>query len=409
MSAAKGFAPFPAQRGRSTRGRSWWARAWVQAMEDTSLDNGQLKKGRRFANSGQVGTITVSPGRIAAIVEAPEDRYESAVLVEQLSDDDWNRFLDEVGSRAGHIAALLDGDMPHDLVSAAEDAGVQLLPGIGDLDPSCTCDAWELPCQHAAGLSYQVAWLLDDDPFVLLLLRGRSREDLLDELQRRATTGTTPAQPDATPARQVVAEVPGVNAATAFGAEVGPLPPTPELPTKVSIEDLPITGTTPLDSVLLPLLVLDAARRARGLLNALLAGASEPWVLDEWQDSVRLVAEYPELRERLKDTERLAVGVQAWEYGGAPGLDVLTSTWAPEGGELVRARTELQAAADEPVELEISGNRLSTRTTQLRLDRVGRWHPYKLVGDDWQPAGPADRDPAAAYAINQTTEGAHQQ
>lgn len=397
MSAAKGFAPFPAQRGRSTRGQSWWARAWVQAMEDTSLDNGQLKKGRRFANSGQVGTITVSPGRIAAVVEAPEDRYESVVMVEQLTEDEWSRFLDQVGSRAGHIAALLDGDMPHDLVSAAEDAGVRLLPGIGDLDPSCTCDAWELPCQHAAGLSYQVAWLLDADPFILLLLRGRSREDLLDELQRRATTGTTAAQ-------QVVAEKPGVNAATAFGAEVSPLPPTPELPTKVSIEDLPITGTAPLDSVLLPLLVLDAARRARGLLNALLAGDSEPWTLDEWQDSVRLVAEYPELRERLEDTDRLAVGVQAWRYGGAPGLDVLTGTWSPESGELVRARTELQAAADEPIDLEISGNWLTASTVQLRLDKVGRWHPYELVGGDWQPAGPADRDPAAAFAVNQATE-----
>jgi uncharacterized Zn finger protein len=402
MSAAKGFAPFPAQRGRSTRGRSWWARAWVQAMEDTSLDNGQLKKGRRFANSGQVGTITVSPGRIAALVEAPEDRYESVVVVEQLSEDQWNRFLDQVGSRAGHIAALLDGDMPHDLASAAQDAGVQLLPGIGDLDPSCTCDAWELPCQHAAGLSYQVAWLLDDDPFILLLLRGRSREDLLDELQQRATTGAAPAE-------QVADEVRGMSAATVFGAQVGMLPPAPELPAKVAIEDLPITGTAPLDSVLLPLLVLDAARRARGLLNALLAGASEPWVLDEWQDSVRLAAEYPELRARLEGTERLAVGVRAWEYGGAPGLDVLVNAWVPEGGELVRARTELQAAADEPVELEISGNWLSASTAQLRLDRVGRWHPYQLVGNDWRPAGPADRDPAAAFAVNQTTEGAHQQ
>jgi hypothetical protein len=164
-----------------------------------------------------------------------------------------------------------------------------------------------------------------------------------------------------------------------------------------------------LDSVLLPLLVLDAARRARGLLNALLAGASEPWVLDEWQDSVRLAAEYPELRARLEGTERLAVGVRAWEYGGAPGLDVLVNAWVPEGGELVRARTELQAAADEPVELEISGNWLSASTAQLRLDRVGRWHPYQLVGNDWRPAGPADRDPAAAFAVNQTTEGAHQQ
>ncbi|MGC4941341.1 SWIM zinc finger family protein [Kribbella sp. DT2] len=403
-------------------------------MEDTSLDNGQLKKGRQFANSGQVGTITVSPGRIAALVEAPEDRYESVVQVEQLTEDEWSRFLDQVGSRAGHIAALLDGDMPHDLVSAAEDAGVQLLPGIGDLDPSCTCDAWELPCQHAAGLSYQVAWLLDDDPFVLLLLRGRSREDLLDELQRRATTGSTQAGHE--PAEPDVEQRVGVDAAAAFAARVAALPPAPELPGKVAIEDLPITGTSPLpksaagtggqkaerpggiaaagpgsdtNPVLLPLLVLDAARRARGLLNALLAGASDPWVLDEWQDSVRLVAEYPELRERLQDTERLAVGVQAWEYGGAPGLDVLVNAWAPEGGELVRARTEVLAAADEPVELEISGNWLTASTGQLRLDRVGRWHPYQLVGDEWQPAGPADRDPAAAFAVNQVTEGAHQQ
>ncbi|MEV6288666.1 SWIM zinc finger family protein [Kribbella sp. NPDC051770] len=391
MSTAKGFVPFPAQRGRSTRGRSWWARAWVQAMEDTSLDNNQLKKGRRFANSGQVGTITVSPGRIAALVEAPEDRYESAVLVEQLTDDEWSRFLDEVGSRAGHIAALLDGDMPHDLVSAAEDAGVQLLPGIGDLDPSCTCDAWELPCQHAAGLSYQVAWLLDDDPFVLLLLRGRSREDLLDELQRRAMEETL------APTSEIQQEV-SVDAATVFAAQVGVLPASPELPGKVSLEDLPITGTAPLESVLLPLLVLDAARRARGLLNALLAGASEPWELDEWQDSVRLAAEYPELRDRLAGTERLAVGVQAWEYGGAPGLDVLLNAWAPQGGELVRARTELQAANDEDIDLEISGNWLTASTVQLRLDRVGRWHPYRLVDDEWLPAGPADRDPTAAFA-----------
>ncbi|WP_432950614.1 hypothetical protein ACQPXM_19560 [Kribbella sp. CA-253562] len=408
MTAAKGFPPFPAQRGRSTRGRSWWARAWVQAMEDTSLDNGQLKKGRRFANSGQVGTITVSPGRIAAVVEAPEDRYESVVVVDQLTDDEWSRFLDQVGSRAGHIAALLDGDMPHDLVSAAEDAGVRLLPGIGDLDPSCTCDAWELPCQHAAGLSYQVAWLLDDDPFILLLLRGRSREDLLDELQRRATTGTVDDGNESAEVERL-----GVDAGAAFAADVAALPPDPELPSKVVIDDLPITGTAPLSeaevggpdaAVSLPLLVLDAARRGRAQLNALLTGSPEPWVLDEWQDSVRLAAEYPELRARLEDTDGLEVGVQAWTYGGAPGLDVLVSSWAPDGGELVRARTELQAAADERLELEISGNWLTSSTVQLRLDKAGRWHPYQRAGDSWLPAGPADRDPAAAFALNQSTE-----
>ena len=189
MSEARGFAAFGAQR-RSTRGRSWWARAWVQALEDTSLDSDQLRKGRRYANSGQVGAITISPGRIAAMVYSPDDTYEAVVQVDELSEDAWRRFLDQVAARAGHIAALLDGDMPHDLVEAAADAGVALLPGIGDLDPTCTCDGWELPCQHAAALCYQVAWLLDDDPFILLLLRGRSREDLLDELQARSSSAS---------------------------------------------------------------------------------------------------------------------------------------------------------------------------------------------------------------------------
>ncbi|ADB32674.1 zinc finger SWIM domain protein [Kribbella flavida DSM 17836] len=422
MSDARGFAPFPAQRGRSTRGRSWWAQAWVQAMEDTSLDSDQLRKGRRFANSGQVGTITVSPGRIAASVEAPEDRYEAVVLVDRLSDDEWTRFLDQVGARAGHIAALLDGDMPHDLVTAAEDAGVPLLPGIGDLDPSCSCDAWELPCQHAAGLCYQVAWLLDDDPFILLLMRGRSREDLLDDLQRRTTQMTAQdvsaegattegaaaggATADAAGALSAAGEL----AAEVFVAPVASLPEPPEVPSRIGIDELVVSGTTPLSEVSLPLLALDAARRARAELGALLSGAPVPWALDEWHDAVRLAAEYPELRPRLVDAtgraEELGVGVQAWRYGGAPGLDVLEHPWIPEGGELVRARAELQAAADEPLELEISGNQLTAAAVrrQLRLDRVGRWHPYHLVGDRWLPAGPADRDPTVAFATEPALE-----
>ena len=381
MSAARGFPAFAAQH-RSTRGRSWWAQAWVQAMEDTSLDAGQLRKGRRSANSGQVGTITVSPGRIAATVYAPEDTYESVVHVDELTDDDWLRFGEQLAARAGHIAALLDGEMPHNLVEAAADAGVTLLPGIGDLDSSCTCDAWELPCQHAAALCYQVAWLLDADPFVLLLLRGRSREDLLDELQASTSQPTAP----------------GVAIADVLAASPGDLPEPPDLPTKVSADDLAVAGIEPPEGVgphVLQLLVLDAARRARSILNALLRGTAEPQALDEWQDTVRLATDFPELVATLTESSDrdVAPGIQAWRYGGAPGLDVLEHTWTPEPAELNRARTEL-LAADDDLTIHTSANRLTLGAdTQLRLDRNGRWHPYRLVDDTWVPAGPPSKDP----------------
>ncbi|MEU4194472.1 SWIM zinc finger family protein [Kribbella sp. NPDC026611] len=449
-------------------------------MEDTSLDSDQLRKGRRYANSGQVGTITVSPGRIAATVYAPEDTYESVVQVDELSADDWRRFSEQVAARAGHIAALLDGEMPHDLVEAAADAGVTLLPGIGDLDPTCTCDAWELPCQHAAALCYQVAWLLDADPFILLLLRGQTRAQLLDHLQHHTppshpadapSAGAHPADAHpsdalfssanpadgessadlfgarlsggggACPGRggELAGAVAGVAVADVLTAEVADLPAPPELPGKVSVDDLPVSGIEPpvgLGADVLRLLVLDAARRARVLLSALLHGTPEPRRLDEWQDAVRLAADFPEHADALTQAtgRELALGIQAWRYGGAPGLDVLEQTWTPDPADLNRARTELEAAeltvtaqhnhltitadstrpvitagGDSPpvttdsdrLDLTGQGEQLvGTPGTQLRLDREGRWHLYKLVDDTWTPAAPASADPLVALAID---------
>jgi uncharacterized Zn finger protein len=189
---AVGFPAFPATQRKPGRfARTWWGNAWLQAMEDTSLDLGQLKRGRRFAYAGLVGPITASPGRIAAQVFGEDGSlYNTVVLVDRLTDEQWRRFLDEVAGKAGHLAALLDRDMPRDLVTAADDADVPLLPSIGDLQPECDCDGWELPCRHAAALSFQTSWLLDADPFVLLLLRGLGRAELTDELRARAARRT---------------------------------------------------------------------------------------------------------------------------------------------------------------------------------------------------------------------------
>ena len=193
---AVGFPAFPATQRRPGRfARTWWGNAWLQAMEDTSLDLGQLKRGRRYAYAGLVGPITASPGRIAAQVYGEDGSlYNTVVLVDRLTAEQWRRFLDEVAGKAGHLAALLDRDMPRDLVTAADDADVPLLPGIGDLQPECDCDGWELPCRHAAALSFQTSWLLDADPFVLLLLRGLGRTELTDELRARAARQATASE-----------------------------------------------------------------------------------------------------------------------------------------------------------------------------------------------------------------------
>ena len=62
---------------------------------------------------------------------------------------------------------------------------MELLPYGGELGSGCTCPAWVDPCVHALAVLYQLTWLLEADPFVLLQLRGLPRDELLARLHAR--------------------------------------------------------------------------------------------------------------------------------------------------------------------------------------------------------------------------------
>ena len=372
----KTFPAFPPRRG-AVRGDTWWGRAWTKAMEDTSLDSGRLARGRTYARTGRVGPITVSPGRISAPVHGTDvEPYETRVFVERLSESDWDRFLDEVASRAGHIAALLDGEMPTDLVTAAAEAGVRLLPTVGDLEPECSCADWGYPCKHAAALCYQTAWLLDQDPFVLLLLRGKGRGELLDALQQRQES-----EPSGTPAAKV------------FGTEPAPLPsPPPLASTPVVTPQFPAAPGVDADA--LTLLVRNAAARARDLLGG------DTTVLSPTQDAIRMAAtlgdDAPWPRERLD-----ARTVAAWRYGGRIGLRVLEEAWNPPKHAIAQAQSvldDLASTGERGIRRWRNRWTLVDRDVQLRYGPDGRWYPYRLRGGRWWPAGPPEADPGVALA-----------
>lgn len=190
------FAASTPAHGRGFAG-TWWGLAWLRALEDAALDGAQVKVGRRLARAGAVGAVSVRPGRVTAVVQDRDGTAHRAdVLLQELPSDRWDRFLDMAAERAGHVAALLDREMPPHLVEDAAAHGVELLPGLGDLEARCDCGAWD-HCGHTAALCYQVARLLDEDPFVLLLMRGRAERALLDELQDRSVAPV--AEAEATP------------------------------------------------------------------------------------------------------------------------------------------------------------------------------------------------------------------
>lgn len=169
-------------RGPAARSSTWWGRAWVRSFEETVLEAADLTAGRALARSGRLGAVMVLAGMASVVVDpgAPT-AVMTQLRVTRLDDAAWQGFADELVREAGFAAALESGELPTDLVEHADQIGVELLPGPGDLETACECDAWAQPCLHALALMYQLAWHVDGDPYALLLLRGRSREQLLDQ------------------------------------------------------------------------------------------------------------------------------------------------------------------------------------------------------------------------------------
>ncbi|MFE9771960.1 SWIM zinc finger family protein [Streptomyces sp. NPDC005931] len=395
------FPPQDPDRDRSSE--TWWGNAWITALEEGALDAKRLARGRGYAAQGHVDAITVTPGLVLAYVQGSRPRpYRVQVRLRTFGDADWERFLEAAAERPGHIAALLDKEMPPSLA----DCGAPLLPGPGDLAPQCSCPDSGHPCKHAAALCYQTARLLDADPFVLLLLRGRGEREVVDDLSRRSAARSARAAQEREPA-----PLPGVRASDALAAR-GALPPLPApLTPPAHPEQPPVYPAAPggPDAFALDQLATDAAARAHTLLTT---GRDPVGALTLWQDAVRLAAARPgsgltaatrALYSSLasaagRTPAELARAVAAWRQGGPAGLAVLEEPWDPPAGRFDRARPQL-LAADLPA-FRPWRNRLTHPRghLQLRLGRDHLWYAYESEPgrEDWWPRGTPDPDPVGA-------------
>jgi len=421
---------FPAQPpapGRRGFAESWWGKAWITALEETAMDYGRLSRGRTYARSGAVDEITVSPGKITAKVHGSRPRpYTSAVRIRALKDSEWDKLLDAVAAKALHLAALLDRDMPQGLADDAADAGVHLLPHGNELEPECSCPDWGYPCKHAAALCYQISRILDEDPFVLLLVRGRDEAAIMAELHRRNAVLAAAEQARET-SHDPVGHTPdssrGTSAREVFAAWTPPSTPSvlPEPVDRVGLPAALVVSDEPegIDGASLELLVTDAAVRAKAFLDSYLsvdvpAGDDlRPLLpaLDARRDVVRLLAG----DENSIDTgvarpastlgtesAQLERSIQAWRFGGAAGLSALEEPWTPSSDELSRVRASFASEWDgeAPPAFRTWRNRWTfvELDAQLRLGRNGLWYPYAHRDGDWCPAGLPGRDPVAALA-----------
>ena len=169
-------------KARSKRGafaKQWWAQRWISVLEGFNL-GARLQRGRSYARGGQVLGIDVQPGRVEARVQGSRrDPYRVAIEIKPYTADERARFGAALSASPLHLAKLLAGEMPQDIESVLEQKKVSLFPARqSELKTECSCPDWSNPCKHIAAVYYLLGEEFDRDPFLLLQVRGLTRDHL---------------------------------------------------------------------------------------------------------------------------------------------------------------------------------------------------------------------------------------
>ena len=197
-----------ARSRRGAIGEQWWSRRFIGVLESYGM-SGRLARGRASARAGQVLDFALAQGKVTAQVQGSRARpYQVRIGVLPLTTVQWRRVESALAARALFRAKLLAGEMPHEIEEVFAGCGTPLFPAdFDDMDMSCSCPDWGMPCKHLAAVCYVLAEAFDADPFAMLAWRGKAREELLAALRaaalraaalRAATLRTAvPAQPAA--------------------------------------------------------------------------------------------------------------------------------------------------------------------------------------------------------------------
>lgn len=181
---------------------AWWMRRWQNFMEQVGVNSDATAlRGLR------VKRLEVQPGQIQAqVAEREHGTAGVEVRLPTLADEQWTAIIDALGSQALFAAQLLAGNMPAEIEQVFADAGSRLLPAsAGELEYDFTSaasngNAGDFAGRALAMVFAQLGEMVADDPWLLLRLRGRDREQVLAALQERRNSTTQDVTARAVPA-----------------------------------------------------------------------------------------------------------------------------------------------------------------------------------------------------------------
>lgn len=189
-----------ARNKRGDFGETWWGKRWTAVLLDLGMGE-RLGRGRTYARTGRVRSIELEPGVVCASVQGSDpSAYRIEIRLRAFGDQERAALAQALEGQALVAAKLLAGQLPEALEPLCAAAGVPLFPDeADDLKTKCSCPDWANPCKHIAAVYCLLAEAFDDDPFLVLKLRGLDRDELTALVLGSEPVAEPPPEPEPLP------------------------------------------------------------------------------------------------------------------------------------------------------------------------------------------------------------------
>jgi len=157
---------------------SFWGRSWCRHLESFSDYENRLPRGRTYVRNGSVLHLSISRGKIDALVMGSE-LYEIDIAITTLPAEKWSAIKDRCKGGIGSLIELLQGKISDEIMRVVADKDGGLFPSPKEIRLNCSCPDWAGLCKHLAAVLYGVGARLDSSPELLFLLRGVDHQELI--------------------------------------------------------------------------------------------------------------------------------------------------------------------------------------------------------------------------------------
>lgn len=179
---------------RGAVGTSWQAVALREGAE-LLLGSSRAGRGRADARAGRVQWLDVDTGAARAdVLDADGELYHARLELPPFAEGDRLAVQQIARAHPELPARLAAGEYPQQIERELAASEISLLPRDGmELGHDCSCLDWPGPCRHVSALLYVLVEAVDEQPLLLLTLRGLALEDLVAPAAPSPAAGTDTA------------------------------------------------------------------------------------------------------------------------------------------------------------------------------------------------------------------------